>query len=88
MDYLNYIFLTIAIISILMILGFALYTKKFIKTLLSSALIGFIALFALHFTSSFTGFTLEFTPYTFATAGFLGLPGIVGLTIIKMIINM
>ena len=88
MDFFNYLLIGFISISVLIILFFALRTKNFLKTLLTSSFIGIITLLILHFTSNFTGFNLELTPYTIGFSGVLGLPGVVATVICKMIFGL
>lgn len=85
MDYYNYIMIGCAVFCLLLVLFFAIRTRKFLKTLLSSAAVGIITLLILYFTSSFTGFSVQITPYTLGTSGILGLPGVVAIVLCKMI---
>ena len=85
MNIFNYIMIGCTVFSILVVLFFALRTRKFFKTLLTSALLGITTLLILHFTSNLTGFKLEITPYTLSASSFLGLPGVVAIVLCKMI---
>ena len=85
MTYFDYIIIICALIAVLVVLFFALRTRKFIKTMLSSALIGISTLLILHFTSGLTGFSAELTPFTLGTSGIFGLPGVVAIVVCKMI---
>ena len=76
MEYFNYIVIGFLCIAVLTVLVFALRTKKFFKTLLTSAIIGESVLLILYFTSSFTAFSIELTPFTLGTSGIFGLPGV------------
>lgn len=85
MNILKYIILGFVVISIIIVLFFALRTRHFLKTLSISALIGFSTLLILHFSSSFTGFDLNITPFSITTSCTFGLPGVVAIVICKMI---
>lgn len=84
MTWFDYFFIIFGGGSVLTVLGFAAATHKFLKTLFVSAVIGIAALLILHFTADFTGFSLEITPYTLGVSGIFGLPGVVCLTLTKM----
>ena len=84
----DYLFIALSCIAVIIILGFAFATKKFLKTITTSALLGIVTLFILHFTAPITGFSLEITPYTLGGAGIFGLPGVVCITISKMIFGL
>jgi len=88
MDIFNYVFISFVAISILIVLFFAIRTKKFFKTILTSSIIGVITLLILHFTSKFTGFNIELTPYTLGFSSIFGLPGVVATVICKMIFGL
>ncbi len=88
MEYFNYIAIGFLCVAVLVVLIFALFTKKFFKTMLSSALIGESVLLILHFSSAFTAFSLELTPFTLGTAGIFGLPGVVAITISKIVFKL
>lgn len=81
----DYIMMGFAILSFLIVLFFALRTRKFFKTLITSALIGLLTLSILYFSSGITGFSVELTPYTLGTSAIFGLPGVVAIVICKMI---
>ncbi|MEE1003486.1 MAG: pro-sigmaK processing inhibitor BofA family protein [Acutalibacteraceae bacterium] len=81
----DYIMVGCASLGVLIVLFFALRTRKFLKTLLSSAIIGIITLLILYFTSDLTGFSVMLTPYTLGTSCIFGLPGVVAIVICKMI---
>ena len=81
----DYLFIALGSIAVLIVLGYAIATKKFIKSLLFSAVTGITSLLILHFTAPLTGFTLELTPYTLGGAGVFGLPGVIAITVAKMI---
>lgn len=81
----DYVFIILAVLSVVIIIGYAIYTGKFVKTMLFSVISGITALLILHFTSPLTGFSLEITPYTLSGASLFGLPGVVAITIAKMI---
>ena len=88
MTWFDYLFIALGISAVLIVLGYAVATKKFLKSLCFSAVTGLAALLLLHFTSKFTGFSLELTPYTLAGAGIFGLPGVVCITLCKMIFGL
>ena len=87
MNYISYIVITYAALSTLIVLFFALRTKKFLKTLLTSAIMGISTLLILYFTSSLTGFMVQLTPLTIGVSGVFGLPGIVSIVLCKLILG-
>lgn len=85
MNYFDYIIIGCAIVAVAVVLFFALRTRRFFKTLITSAVLGLVTLFILYFSSSITGFKLELTPYTLGTSSVLGLPGVVAMVICKLV---
>lgn len=85
MTWFDYLFIALGVLAVLIVLGYAIATKKFIKSLLFSAVTGITSLMILHFTAPLTGFMLELTPYTLGGAGVFGLPGVIAITVAKMI---
>ncbi len=84
----NYIIIGLFCLSLLIVLIFAIRTKKFFKTIITSSIIGIISLLILHFTSKITGFNIEITPYTLGFSSVFGLPGVVATVITKMIFGL
>lgn len=84
-DYSVYIFCGIAVFTVAI---FALRTKKFFKTLLTSAFSGISFLLVLHFTSGLTAFNIELTPFTLGVSGIFGLPGVIAITVSKIIFGL
>lgn len=84
-DYAVYIFCGIAVLTVLIL---ALRSKKFLKTLLTSAFGGMGFLLILHFTSAFTAFNIELTPFTIGTSAVFGLPGVIAITVSKIIFGL
>ena len=87
MQFINYIIIGYSCLSVLIILFFALRTKKIFKTMLISAALGISTLLILYFTSSLTGFTIQLTPLTLGVSGVFGLPGVVAIVLCKMILG-
>ncbi len=81
----DYSIIVLAILSVVVVLLFAVRTKKFLKTMLTSATIGLATLFILYFTSGLTGFKLELTPYTLGGSVIFGLPGVLCMVVAKII---
>ncbi len=85
MTFFDYMFIALSVISVLIVFGYAIATGKFMKTMIFSCISGLATLLILHFTAGLTGFSLELTPYTIGGAGVFGLPGVVCITIAKMV---
>ena len=81
----DYIMLGLFVLAILIVLGFALKTKKFFKTLALSCALGIGSLFIMYILSSISGFKLEITPFTLGVSGIFGLPGVICMAVTKMI---
>ena len=87
MNILNYLIIGFCVISILLVLFFALRTRHFIKSLIISATTGLSVMLILHFTSNFTGFEFNITPISLITSSVFGLPGVVAIVLTKMILG-
>lgn len=59
---------------------------KLVFKLLYNALIGGVMLWVVNFLGGYIGFTLTINPLTALVAGFLGLPGVVLLILVKLFI--
>lgn len=62
-----------------------LKSGRFFRNLLSSAVWGVGSLTALSLTAPLTGLTVCITPYTLLLSSVFGLPGVICLTLVKMI---
>ena len=74
------------VLAIIIVVIFAIRTKSALKTLMTSAVFGIGALMILHFTESLSGFGIEITPFTLGVSGVFGLPGVICITLAKMLI--
>lgn len=72
------------IIYAIIMLVFASKTKKTIKTLFFSALVGVIALTLINVTSKFTGVYIAVNPCTVGGAAAFGIPGVIALITVPM----
>ncbi len=75
------------IVLILFIGKIFLMPLKLVFKLLYNGAIGGIMLYVINFVGSHFGFTLALNPVTALVAGFLGIPGIVLLILLKLFIN-
>lgn len=82
----DYCFVVAAVLSVLILMVYAVKTKAFVKTALTSGAVGICSFAALNISGIFTGFTLSVTPYTISVSLVGGLPGVLCLTLAKMII--
>ncbi len=57
---------------------------RLVFKLIYNALIGGVMLWALNFVGAYFGFTLAINPVTALVAGFLGIPGVILLVLIKL----
>ncbi len=85
MDILKYIILSVLGMTVLLILFFAIKSRKFFKTLFLNVFLGIIALAVLNLTSGFSGVYIPLNYYSAGTGAVLGLPGILGLLIANFI---
>ncbi|MBQ7861050.1 MAG: pro-sigmaK processing inhibitor BofA family protein [Clostridia bacterium] len=69
------------IISAIIILAASLKSKKFLKSVILSALSGLSGLFAVHVLSWFTPLTLPVNLFTVSVSAVSGIPGVIGLLI-------
>ena len=88
MSILKYVLIACAVISAIVILFAAMRTKRPMKTLISSAIGGIIALIAVAITGIFTGVVLNINLWTLLCAAFAGIPGVVLMLVMKMLWNM
>lgn len=88
MNLIHYILIALAVISSILLLIFALLTKKFLKTIFLSALGGIVTLLILNFSSGITGFEIGINPSSVGVSAVLGLPGVIALVVIKMIFGL
>lgn len=88
MTWFDYLFAGLGVLAALIVVVYAVKTGKFLKTVGFSALTGASALLILHFTAGLTGFSLELTPFTLSTSVIFGLPGVVCITLSKMIFGL
>ncbi len=85
MDVLKYIFLGLICITILIILIFALKSRKFVSTLLINLIFGWGAIAIIDLTSIFTGVYIPINYWTVSAGGIFGTPGVVGLLLLNFI---
>lgn len=82
----DYVVLILVSVAVLIVLIFALRTKKFTRVLLQSCVLGVVSLFILHFLEPIVNFGLQITPFTLGVSSVFGLPGVLCMTIAKMLI--
>ena len=86
MEYIKYGIIAIIGITVLFILGFSIVSTKPLKTLLINALLGIAALAAVDIISKFTGIYIHINQWSVGTSGILGIPGVLGLVVLKLLI--
>lgn len=74
-----------AVVYGLILLAYALKTKRPFRMLAVSALIGVVALIAVNVSSPLTGISLPFNGWTLLTAAAAGIPGIVLMLTMRMV---
>ena len=85
MEFLKYFFIVIIGITALILLIFALYSRKFLKTMFLNAVSGLAVLLIINLTTKFTGVYIPANYFTVASSGVLGLPGVFGVLIANFI---
>ena len=85
MDAVKYIIISVLAITALIILFFAIKSRKFIRTLLLNAFLGIIAIIVINLTKKFSGVYIPVNYWTFGIGGALGLPGVVGILLSNFI---
>lgn len=79
--------ITAAIIVVICVIWWTVKSEKGARSFCLSALQGIAALCAVNLTGLFTGVTLAVNWYTISSFIILGLPGVIGALILKMIIK-
>jgi len=72
------------VIYAIIMLAFAYKTKKTMKTLFISALVGIVTLTLLNTVSSYTGVYIAVNPWTVGGAATFGIPGVVALITVRL----
>jgi pro-sigmaK processing inhibitor BofA len=85
MEIMKYFIIGVISITVLMILIFALKSRKFFKTLFINALLGLGAIAIIDITSKYTGVHIPINYWTASAGGILGLPGVFGVLISNFI---
>lgn len=86
MEIYEIIMVALGVIYAIALLCAAAKTDHFFKTLIFSALIGSSVFLALVLLSPFTGVELSLNPWSLGTSAAAGLPGVVGMLIVKLIL--
>lgn len=69
----------------LCILGFCIGSRKPFRYLLINFALGIAALIAVNLSARFTGIRIPVNPYSVSTGAVLGIPGVCGLLILRLI---
>ncbi len=83
----SFFLITAAIVAVLCVIWWTVKSEKGATSFALSALQGIAAMCAVNLTGLFTGVTLAVNWYTIASFIVLGLPGVIGALIIRLIIN-
>lgn len=86
MQYLKYSVIGLLIITSLIILIFALLSKKPLKTLIINALLGLISLAVVDLVSRYTGVYICLNEWTVSASAVLGIPSVLGFVLLQLII--
>ncbi|MDD4699224.1 MAG: pro-sigmaK processing inhibitor BofA family protein [Oscillospiraceae bacterium] len=84
MQIIKIVAITALVVYSIVLLAFAYKTKKTIKTLFFSALIGIITMTVLNLTSHYTGVYIAVNPWTVGSAATFGIPGVVALVTVRL----
>ena len=85
MEILKYSFIALISLAVLLILVFAIRSRKLFKTLLLNAVLGLGALAVIDLTAKWTGVYIPVNYWTSGAGGVLGLPAVFGLLISNFI---
>lgn len=83
----SFFLITAAIIAVICVMWWTVKNEKGATSFALSALQGIAAMCAVNLTGLFTGVTLAVNWYTISSFIVLGLPGVIGALILKLIIN-
>ena len=83
----NFFLITAAIIAVICVIWWMVKNEKGATSFALSALQGIAAMCAVNLTGLFTGVTLAVNWYTISSFIILGLPGVIGALVLKLIIN-
>ncbi len=83
----NFFLITAAIIAVICVIWWTVKNEKGATSFALSALQGIAAMCAVNLTGLFTGVTLAVNWYTISSFIILGLPGVIGALVLKLIIN-
>ena len=85
MDAMKYFMIVLCIITILMILFFAIKSRRFFKIIFLNAFLGIGAIILINLTKKYTGVYIPINYWTVSTGGIFGLPAVLGLLICNFI---
>ncbi len=77
MDFIKYLIITISVISLLIILFFALKSRKFIKIMLFNAFLGVGLLTVFYLIKPYIGFFIPINEYTVFLSATFGIPAVI-----------
>lgn len=80
------IFLAAGVVFSLLALVILARSGHFIRALCFTAATGSGALFLVAYLAAFTGVTLAFNWFTLAVAGLSGIPGVIGMLLVKLLL--
>ena len=85
MEYLKYAFICVLSLFELVVMIFAVKAGKPFKTVIINALAGLAAMAVINLTKNFTGVFVPLNPISVTLSGIMGIPGVIGLIIIRFI---
>lgn len=86
MQILKICFIIILVVYVLLLLYFSYKNGKIIRSVLLSALIGIITFTVVNLLSGFSGVGIPVNAWTLGSSATFGLPGVLGLLLMRMII--
>lgn len=85
MEIIKYLIISVVCLAVLIILFFALKSRKFFKIIFVNALFGIGAIGLINLTAKFSGVNIAVNYWTVGAGGVLGLPGVFGILISNFI---
>ena len=85
MEIIKYILISVLILSELIIIYFAIKSKKFLRTLFLNAFLGIIAIIIVNLTKKYSGVYIPVNYYTLGIGSILSIPGVIGILICNFI---
>ena len=85
MDIIKYILISVLVLTELLIIFFAIRSRKFFRTLLLNAILGIIAIVIINLTKKYSGVYIPINYDTLGAGSILSIPGVIGILICNFI---